>query len=165
MRADEYHCSAESKSRNMITNLTTGGRLTLILCFVWSAGWIPLLYDLYDGPIRQIFMGIGLLPLIVLSFPLGWLSPGFTSMGHTITQDELVCYLVLSGMNFFLLGYGLTGLWRLIRRLLSPFPAIDSDPYSRSMDSVITDAEQAVRCNRRLRPSLNSGSPPPVHPL
>lgn len=25
--------------------------------------------------------------------------------------------------------------------------------------------EQAVRCNRRQRPSLNSGSPPPVHPL
>jgi len=25
--------------------------------------------------------------------------------------------------------------------------------------------EQAVRCNRRQRPSSNSGSPPPVHPL
>lgn len=28
-----------------------------------------------------------------------------------------------------------------------------------------TQAEQVVRCNRRQRPSLNSDSPPPVHPL
>lgn len=27
------------------------------------------------------------------------------------------------------------------------------------------DAQQAMRCNRRQRPSLNSSSPPPVHPL
>ncbi|MCX6864787.1 MAG: hypothetical protein NTV46_00970 [Verrucomicrobia bacterium] len=29
----------------------------------------------------------------------------------------------------------------------------------------IRRGEQAVGCNRRQRPSLNSGSPPPVHPL
>jgi hypothetical protein len=36
----------------------------------------------------------------------------------------------------------------------SPWPALGFSQH-----------EQAVRCNRRLRPSLISGSPPPVHPL
>jgi len=54
------------------------------------------------------------------------------SMGHTITQDDLNWYLVLSGANFFALGYGIAALWKLLRQLFSSFPPIDPDPYSRT---------------------------------
>jgi hypothetical protein len=37
-------------------------------------------------------------------------------------------------------------------------PDIDDHPEE-------SESDQAVRCNRRQRLSLNSGSPPPVHPL
>lgn len=131
----------------MTTTITTGGKCSLALCLVWVAGWIPLFCDLYDVPVSPIFLGIGLWSLIILSFPLGWLSPGLTSMGHTISHDELVCYLVLSGLNFFVLGYGLTGLWKLLRRLFSPFPATDPDPYSHAADRVNSNAEHVVGGN------------------
>ena len=139
----------------MIANITAGGRLALGFCVVWASGWIPLLFD---GPFHATFSGVGLWILMILSSPLGWLGPGVTSMDHRLSHGELICYLILSGMNFFLWGYGLAGLWKPLRRLFGPFPATDTDPYSHSVDRGKSKAEQSVAPDRSLPPSLNSAS-------
>jgi hypothetical protein len=148
-------------SSKVATKITFGGRISLILCIVSATCWMPLLYALYVGQtisMNSMLVEIGLTIQFFLSFPLGWLSPGVASMGHQITQNEIVCYLVLSGVNFFLLGYGIAGVWMLCRRLFTPFPAVEPDPYSYSMNRRYSKAEQPGAG----QPATKSADKPPV---
>lgn len=112
--------------------MSLGGKLTVIVAAVYL-GVFALMAVLG----HRLPDGLGLVPWcvwVVLSLPLA--GGMVSSHGPGDIPDLLVCLLLL-GVNFFLWGYGLSGLWRLVSCFfgdvrIREFPAVngESEPDS-----------------------------------
>jgi hypothetical protein len=106
----------------MNTKITWGGRVSLILCAVFVAAWLPIL--LSGGESDLVVEGC-LMVIMVLSFPLGWMTGYFSGHGGGESALDVIRLFAVCVGNCFLLGYGITGTVQFFRRLFSPFPTVE----------------------------------------
>ncbi len=101
--------------------ITLGGRLTIGITVVWSVCFMCLI-NIGEGAVRWLSDALEVV-VVGLALPLGLLgSLGVMGGGwHPILDGALIV------TNFFLLGYGLSGIWRLICFFRKVFSLAGSD--------------------------------------
>ena len=103
--------SADSNSYRMTCKPTSGGLVSIALCVVYLAAWLLISNAYYCQHIGMLCMPI----IMVLSFPLGW-TTGASVVHNNVTVLHWTIFQCLSVGNCFLLGYGLVGFVRFLRR-------------------------------------------------
>ena len=122
----------------MQREITAGGRLSIAFSIAWALAWfLPgLFWGSPDSTLSEVGGFVCGLIIMALSFPLGWMSGVIATNGGSISPGEFVGFLILSGGNFFLLGYGVAGTWRLFWRVFGPFPPVEYERISKAREAL-----------------------------
>jgi hypothetical protein len=122
----------------MQREITAGGRLSIAFSIAWALSWLPFfLGDWRSSKMMDVGRSVSAFVIVALSTPLGWMSGVLGRQGGAISPGEAVCFLVLSGGNFFFLGYGAVGIWRLFRRVFGPFPPVEYERISKAKEALV----------------------------
>ena len=134
----------------MQREITAGGRLSIAFSIAWALAWF-LVFLFWGSPsstLSEVGRSVCGLIIMALSFPLGCMSDVIAKTGPSISPGGLVGFLILSGGNFFLLGYGLVGIWRLFWRVFGPFPPVEYERISKAREA-LADVEAPPESEER----------------
>lgn len=102
----------------MLKRITLGGRISIGLAIAWATSVFLFLR-------RGALSGVAEFFVAVMSDPIDQMTGGGLRRRGVTGLDEALTTYVLMIPIFFLLGYGLAGCWRLLRRCALTSPVGD----------------------------------------
>lgn len=111
-----------STLRSTVRRISPGGRITIVLALVWSAGVAMHLS-------RGAFGRIGEPVALYLTYPLADLNPigGIINRRGVMELDFFLSTCAMTVPNLFILGYTTAACWKLVKWLVMwPFRRRDS---------------------------------------
>jgi hypothetical protein len=90
-----------------------GGWLSITTALIWAGTFLLPLTGI------AALYGVSWCLMVGLSFPLGLLSGALSTSGPMSTPTA-IAYALLMIPNCFIVGYTLSGLWRLAKLLINP---------------------------------------------